>query len=101
MRWNEFITQFWEELLVVYCVTQVVVPVAARGAFKFIALIPLPLMLFAGWTAFNAYQQKSNLWALPLVIGTPLALAYLLLVALVMIVVAIFHAKLSGAATRT
>ena len=100
MTWSEFITAFWMELLAMYAVVQVVVPLAARGVARLLAFLPLPFMLFAGWTAFSAYQQHSNLWPLSLVLSSPIALLYLLLLASALIVVAIVRRKSSARVGR-
>jgi hypothetical protein len=71
---------FWLEVfLILYCVLQVSVAVGLRGTWRFISLLPIPLM---AWATVSAYRQETTFdeWLLTFLVDTQYAVLYLGLV---------------------
>jgi phosphatidylserine synthase len=64
-----------------YVVLQATLLCVLRGKYRVFAGIPLPFMAWVAWYTFEAYQAESNLWPIVMIITSPFAIIYLLIVA--------------------
>jgi hypothetical protein len=63
-----------------YLIGQVVVPLRLHGGWRIAALVPVPFMAYILYVTVVGLQHESNLWPLMLILLSPAALTYLLIV---------------------
>lgn len=65
-----------------YIAAQVFALVRFRSRSRAWAALPIPFMVWLVWVTVDAFHKQLNLWPLPLILLSPVALLYLGLVAM-------------------
>ena len=66
-----------------YIAAQLFALVRLRGRSRTWSALPIPFMIWIVWVTVDAFHQHLNLWPLPLILLSPVALLYLGLVAMI------------------
>ena len=66
-----------------YVVAQLFALLRLRGHSRVWAALPIPFMVWIAWMTVDGFRQQLNLWPLPLIILSPVALLYLGVVAMI------------------
>jgi hypothetical protein len=64
----------------IYIIAQMVAIFRLPGGWRWASLVPVIPMIYVVADTIKAFEQPSNLWPLPLLFSSPLALVYILLV---------------------
>jgi hypothetical protein len=81
--WSTFFLAGWGLPFTLYVIAQIVAVVRLRGRARIWAAVPIPFMVLVLYVTLNAFAQKSNLWPITMIFASPVALAYVLLVGIV------------------
>jgi len=79
-NWIEFFVAGWGLLFTVYVIVQSIVAWFTTGRARILVLIPMPMMLLVLIFTFSAYQEASNLWPLLLILLSPIAIVYIIVI---------------------
>jgi hypothetical protein len=79
MDWAGFFVTGWGSAFSAYVVLQALTLVVLKRPLWYAAAVPVPLMLWVAIATVQAWQQHSNLWPLPMIFTSPVAVLYLLL----------------------
>lgn len=80
LNWFYFFTISWGLPFTIYVILQIFVIIVPFKATRILLLIPAPIMLLIIIHAIYGYHQQWNLWPIYLILKTPLAIIYLVLV---------------------
>ena len=69
----------WGLPLTVYTFAQIFVPLRLRGAWRGLSLLPIPVMAYVVYATVAAFNQHSNMWPILLIIASPVAALFLVL----------------------
>jgi hypothetical protein len=81
--WSMFFLAGWGLPFTLYVVAQLIAVVRLRGQARIWAAIPIPFMVWVLYVTLDAFAQNSNLWPIVMIFTSPVALAYVLLVGIV------------------
>jgi len=79
MDWTRFFFAGWGSSFSAYVALQALTLVALRRPAWYLALVPIPFMLWVALLTGQAWGQQSNLWPLLMIFTSPVAVLYLLL----------------------
>jgi hypothetical protein len=81
--WSTFFLAGWGLPFTLYVIAQTVAVVRLRGPARIWAAVPIPFMVLVLYVTLNAFVQQSNLWPIVMIFASPVALAYVVLVGIV------------------
>jgi hypothetical protein len=74
-----FLLAGWGLPFTVYVFAQVFVPIRLRGAWRWLSLLPVPIMAYVVYATVAAFKQQSNMWPILLILVSPVAAFFLVL----------------------
>jgi hypothetical protein len=74
-----FLLAGWGLPFTVYVLAQVYIPIRLRGAWRWLSLLPIPVMAYVVYATVAAFKQQANMWPILLIIVSPLAAFFLVL----------------------
>ena len=86
MDWTAFFLFGWGAPFTAYVIAQLIGVIYLGGARRMVVGAPIPIMVLVAVVTFIAYAQRSNLWPIWLILSSPVALAYVVVVGAVMYV---------------
>ena len=78
--WASFFLFGWGAPFTAYVIAQLIGVVHFKGSRRIVVGAPLPLMLLVAVVTFTAYAKQSNLWPIWMILASPVALAYVVVV---------------------
>ena len=69
----------WGMSFTVYTFVQIFVPLRLRGAWRGLSLLPIPVMAYVVYATVAALNEHSNMWPILIVIASPVAAFFLVL----------------------
>ena len=69
----------WGMSFTVYTFVQIFVPLRLRSAWRGLSLFPIPVMAYVVYATVAAFNQHSNMWPILLIIASPVAAFFLVL----------------------
>ncbi len=82
-NWIEFFLRGWGLVFTLYAIVQALAIWQSRGRGRVVVAIPLPLMFLVLISTFSAYREGSNLWPIMLILSSPIATVFILVVSAV------------------
>lgn len=79
-EWARFLFAGWGLPFTVYLVLQAISALVLSGKLRVISLIPIPFMLVVSVVTVLALQSQSNMWPIWLILLSPIAVIFLLVV---------------------
>lgn len=73
----------WGLPFTIYVGLQVFTVIRLRGLMRLAALLPMPVMMYVVYVTINAYHAHSNIWPILLILVSPCAIIFLLVLLLV------------------
>ena len=64
---------------VLYLALQIFAPIRLRGAWRWLSLLPIPIMSCTLYVTVVALKEGSNIWPILLLLSSPVAALFLLL----------------------
>ena len=80
--WGRFFLAGWGLPFTLYVLAQALAVVRFKGRARMWAAAPIPLMAWVLYATLDAFAQQSNLWPVLMILTSPVALAYLVLLAI-------------------
>jgi ABC-type transport system involved in cytochrome c biogenesis permease subunit len=81
--WSTFFFAGWGLTFTLYVIAQTVAIVRLSGQARVWAAVPIPFMALVLYVTLSAFAQQSNLWPIVMILTSPVALAYVLVVGVV------------------
>jgi hypothetical protein len=97
--WAWFFLLGWGLLFTLYVTAQVAALARLHGIARILAAVPIPFMLWVLYFTFDALAQKAHLWPIVLIFTSPIALAYVVIVATIAFIVRRVREKRANAST--
>jgi hypothetical protein len=94
--WIWFSPDGWGFYFTLYVGAQLFTLLVLRGRFLRIALWAIPVMLLVLLSTYIGEAEKSNLWPLPLIMVSPVALVYVATVCIVSLVATLYRRLIAG-----
>jgi hypothetical protein len=69
----------WGLPFTIYVFSQILVPIRLRGAWRWLSLLPIPVMAYVVCATVAAFKIHSNMWPILLIIVSPVAAFFLIL----------------------
>ena len=74
-----FLFTGWGLPFTVYVFSQIFVPIRLRGAWRWLSLLPIPVMGYVVYATVAAFKIHSNMWPILLILASPVAAFFLIL----------------------
>jgi hypothetical protein len=74
-----FLLAGWGLPFTVYIAAQIFVPIRLRCSWRWLSLLPVPVMVYVVYATVAAFQQHSNTWPILLIIVSPVVAFFLIL----------------------
>ena len=80
-NWLSFFVIGWGTTFTAYVILQVMTLVNLKRYYAYAAAVPLPFMAWVAFATVEAFLQGSNMWPILMILASPCAVLFLLVVA--------------------
>lgn len=79
--WMGFFAFGWGTTFAAYVILQVIALFVLKRPILYAAALPVPIMLWVAYVTFDAFLHQSNMWPMLMILASPVAILFLLVVA--------------------